>query len=38
MRQAYGIDYRRTLAGLIRADTGAALQANAFKAPLEATS
>jgi hypothetical protein len=37
IRQQYGIDYRRTLAGLIHADTGAAVQANVFKAPLETT-
>jgi Animal haem peroxidase len=33
IRHLYGIDYRRTLAGLIRADTGAAVQADVFKAP-----
>jgi hypothetical protein len=38
IRQAYGIDYRRTLAGLIRSDTGVAVQANAFKAPQESSS
>jgi len=37
IRQQYGIDYRRTLAGLIHADTGAAIQANVFKAPAETT-
>jgi hypothetical protein len=37
IRQQYGIDYRRTLAGLIHADTGAAVQANVFKAPAETT-
>ncbi|TMM07296.1 MAG: peroxidase [Actinobacteria bacterium] len=38
IKQRYGIDFRRSLAGLIRADTGAALPADAFKAPLETTS
>ena len=37
IRQQYGIDYRRTLAGLIHTDTGAAVQANVFKAPAETT-
>jgi peroxidase len=37
IRRQYGIDYRRTLAGLIYADTGAAVQANVFKAPAETT-
>jgi peroxidase len=37
IRRLYGIDYRRTLAGLIHADTGAAVQASAFKAPSETT-
>ena len=37
IRRRYGIDYRRTLAGLIHADTGAAGQANVFKAPAETT-
>ena len=38
IKRLYGIDYRRTLAGLIHADAGAAVQADAFKAPLEGTS
>jgi hypothetical protein len=33
IRRLYRIDYRQTIAGLIRADTGASTQANAFKAP-----
>ena len=37
IRRLYGIDYRRTLAGLIRADAGVAVQADSFKAPLEST-
>jgi hypothetical protein len=31
IKQAYGIDYRRTLAQIIRANTGAAVQDNVFK-------
>jgi hypothetical protein len=33
----YGIDYRQTLAQLIRVDAGARVQANVFKAPSERT-
>jgi peroxidase len=35
IRRLYGIDCRRTLAGLIQADTGAPAQTNVFTAPLE---
>jgi hypothetical protein len=33
IRQQYGLDYRRTLASIIRLNTGTAVRANVFRAP-----
>ena len=33
IRRRYGLDYRRTLASIIRSDTGAAVPGNVFQAP-----
>jgi hypothetical protein len=35
MREKYGIDYRHTLAQIIRINTGEKTQADVFKAPLD---
>jgi hypothetical protein len=35
IRRRYGIDYRQTIAGLVRSDAGTKIQARAFKAPAE---
>jgi hypothetical protein len=36
IREFYGIDYRRTLAAIIRANTGVVTQTDAFRVPASA--